>query len=167
MWGNWVTNHANQTSRWSTCSLFWCAQRGPKEMKLHATLKRRSQHAVLNRSPGSFCAVLAILQVEGDPKASGRVSFSTVAVCDSKARAGHGQKRLFGCCWQPGALLGEPRPWEAAASGGELVCGLVLLPLLFLCAHFPGGVWSPLVPLPQPRAHLCSRLRQNATFSSS
>lgn len=53
---------------------------------------------MLNRSTGSFCAVLALLQVEGDTKVFGRTRFSAVATCDRKARAGHGQVRGLGGC---------------------------------------------------------------------
>jgi len=95
---------------------------------------------MLNRSTCSFCAVLAILHVEGDVKTLGRTRFSAVAMCDAKARARHGHKRLFCCSWQPGALgsclPGESGPWEAAASERG---ACMMLP-----ATFAGGEWETL-----------------------
>lgn len=55
-----------------------------------------------------------------------RFSASVLAMCDSKARARHGLKRLLCCCGQHSAMGSSlPGPWGASAS--ESGCHQLLL----------------------------------------
>lgn len=111
---------AKQIPWWSTCLLFWCTQCSPNEIKLHAALKGEvSMRAQVASVPS--CASTS----RRCSKGNWRTRFSTVALCDNKARAPWAPKAplLVWTAWCHGQLPA----WALGASASERGCCQLLL----------------------------------------